>query len=247
MTALAKKSKNYYLFFNIPIQIVALCSLYYITNFHVFVISLFVTYILVYWLGIQAGAHKLFAHRTWEPKNNYIKYFIAVLSCYGLMGGPVIWAQIHRHHHVHSDTENDPHSPKFGFLNSYFLWLLKLPELNLSSIRDLLKDSKLIFINKYCREIVLITLLALFLINFNIFAGFLLGCCLTFHSEMAVNSLLHKETNGIWGPANNKLLSFVSGGSTLHKNHHDNSRLNNFAVNSYEFDGSFIFIRFLSK
>lgn len=247
MSEMKKESIKYYLFFNLPIQIVAIVSLFFITNIYVFVCTLVLSYILVYWLGVQAGTHKLFSHKTWEPKNNFIKNMIATLSCFGLMGGPIIWSQIHRYHHIHADTDLDPHTPKFGLLNSYFLWLFNIPELKLTSVKDLIKDQKLIFINKYCREIVLITLTILFLINFNLFAGFIMACCLTFHSEMAVNAFLHKNVNHKWTSVNNKLLSLISGGSTLHKNHHDNLRLNNFSINPYEFDCSYLFIKFLSK
>lgn len=247
MKTLRTESKKYYLFFNIPIQIISVISLFYITNWVIFFVTLFISYIIVYWLGIQAGSHKLFAHKTWEPKNNFVRYSVAVISCFGLMGGPITWAQIHRNHHMHSDTEKDLHSPKFGMLNSYFLWLFNLPELNLIIVKDLLKNNKLIFINKHCKEIVLTTLFLFLTLNFNIFSGIIMSCVLTFHSEMFVNSFLHKLVNNKWQPINNTLLSIITGGSTLHKNHHDNIKLNNFAIKKYEFDGSYIFIKILSK
>ena len=35
-------------------------------------------------------------------------------------GDPLRWAAVHRHHHLHSDTEEDPHGPHKGWI-SYFL------------------------------------------------------------------------------------------------------------------------------
>ena len=39
--------------------------------------------------------------------------------------GPLWWASHHRHHHIHSDTDNDPHSPDHGLLNSHMLWFFR--------------------------------------------------------------------------------------------------------------------------
>lgn len=247
MKTLNSQSKNYYLFFNLPLQILCVLSLFFISNWIVVIFSFLIGYVLVYWLGIQAGYHKLFSHKSWVPKNNFIKYLIAILGLFGLMGGPIVWAQMHRRHHAYSDTDDDPHSPKHGFLHSYYTWLYKLPNINLILIKDLLRDKKLITIDKYSKHVVLLFLLVLFAIDFNLFLGFLLACCITFHSEMLVNSLLHGKENNLWTAKNNRILSWVSGGSTLHKNHHDNTRLNNLKLKPNEFDGSYFFIKVFSK
>lgn len=243
MKSLKKESRNYYLLFNLPLQILCLFSLFYVNNFLIFTFVFLTSYILIYWAGVQAGFHKLFAHKNWEPKNSLIKYIFAWLGCYGLMGGPIIWSQIHRHHHIYSDTVHDPHTPMKGKLYAYFLWLLDVPEFKLITIKDLLKDKILLSINKYCKSIVLITLVIFAVLNFNVFAGFLFACVLTFHSEMLVNAVLHKQQGDNFSAANNTFLSFFSGGSSLHKNHHDNIKLNNFAIKKYEFDCSYFFIK----
>jgi stearoyl-CoA desaturase (delta-9 desaturase) len=227
MQILKRESFNYYLYFNIPLQILAMLSFLFVSNWYVVSLTFIVSYILIYWIGVQAGAHKLFAHRSWEPKNNLIKYTLAIISCLGLMGGPIVWAQIHRYHHIHSDTDLDPHSPAHGIMHSYFLWLFKLPEISMLVIKDLLRDKLLIEINKHCKNIVIIILGILFFINFNIFVGTLLACVITFHSEMIINSFFHRKQGII---KNNKLLSWISGGSTLHKNHHDNTKLSNLKI-----------------
>lgn len=247
MNKLNKESKLYYLWFNLPVQIIGFISLFFVDNYFLFFLSFLVGYILIYWLGIQAGFHKLFSHRTWIPKNNFIKYIIGIIGCFGLMGGPIIWSQVHRHHHIHSDTDKDPHSPKYGFLHSYFMWLFKLPDMSILTVKDLLRDNKLKMIDSNSKTIVLFFLVVCYIINFNIFAGLILSCCITFHSEMLVNSVLHYYDGKSWTERNNKLLSWVSGGSTLHKNHHDNPRAQNLKLNKYEFDGSYIFVRMFSK
>jgi len=247
MTGLNKESRNYYLLFNLPLQLIGIASLFLLTNIPVFLITFVISYIVIYWLGVQAGAHKLFSHKTWTPRNNKVRYFIAGLSCFGFMGGPIIWAQIHRQHHLHEDTDLDPHSPKFGKIHSYYLWLFNIRDMPLMSVKDLLRDKTLVKINYYCREIVLYFLLFVILINFNVFAGILVAGILTFHSEMAVNTFLHYRNpeDKKWTSRNNKVLSLISGGSTLHKNHHLNLRLADLKVNNWEFDGSYLFIKIL--
>jgi stearoyl-CoA desaturase (delta-9 desaturase) len=239
--SLKKQSQQYYLLFNLPLQILSVILLFFINNWVIFLISFVIFYILVYWLGIQAGYHRLFSHKTWYPKNDLIKYFIAWLGCHGLMGGLIVWSQMHRHHHIHSDTEKDLHSPKKGIINAYFLWLLKIPPLTLITIKDFLKDKILVKIDNNCRLIVLLTLIVLFFLNVNLAAG------LTFHSEMAVNAFLHKKVNDKWVAQNNKFLSLFTGGSTLHKNHHDDLKLNNFSKSKFEIDGSYFFVKLLQK
>ena len=247
MSLLKTESQNYYFWFNIPLHCVMIISLFYVSNWIVTLLVLIISYVLIYWLGVQAGTHKLFAHKNWTPKNNVIKYFIATLGCFGLMGGPVTWAQIHRQHHANSDTIDDPHTPSKGLLHAYILWLFNLREFNLITVKDLLRDTTLLTINKHNKHIVLIGLFILLILDFNVFAGTLLGCVLTFHSEMSVNAFLHYNSGSGFTSRNNKILSWISGGSSLHKNHHDNIRLNNLAVANGEFDGSYFFIKFLSK
>lgn len=247
MQTLRQESRNYYLLFNLPLQIIGILSLFLITNAPLFLLSFLISYIIIYWVGIQAGAHKLFSHRSWTPKNDGIKYFLAIVSCFGLMGGPVIWSQMHRYHHIHEDTDLDPHSPKSGKLHSYFMWLLDVKNSSMMNIKDLLKDKKLLRINYNCREIVLYTLLFLLILNFNIFAGVILASMVTFHCEMSVNTFLHyynTESNK-WESKNNIILSLFSGGSSLHRNHHDDMRSCNFSKKWYQFDLSYLFVRML--
>ena len=244
MTPIEKASKSYYLFFNLPLHLLLFVSLYFFTiNFWLFLIF----FVIVYWLGIQAGVHKLFSHKSWQPKTNFVKNLLAVISCFGLMGGPVTWAQMHRWHHKNSDTDLDPHSPKNGKLKSYAGWLMKPPEVPLFVIKDLIRDRQLIFIEKYCREIVLCTLLVLGIISVEAALSLLLAMIVTFHSEMMVNCFLHKYNGEKFAPINNFALSLISGGSTLHKNHHDNAGSANFSNKWFEVDLSYFFIKLLSK
>ena len=244
MNSLTDVSRSYYLKFNLPLQILFLILLPFI-GINIFYFLIF--YILIYWVGIQAGFHKLFSHKSWEPKNKFIKYLLAVLGCFGLMGGPITWSRIHRYHHAHSDTNLDPHSPSKGFYISYFGWLLQPMEVPVFVIRDYLKDDQLIKIEKLCRQLVLVSLLTVFLISPIIGMSLLAAMILTFHSEMLINSLLHKKVNGEYTTINITSLALLSGGSTLHKNHHINPGNANLKNKWAEVDLSYQIIRILRK
>lgn len=244
MNSLADVSRSYYLKFNLPLQILFLILLPFI-GINIFYFLIF--YILIYWAGIQAGFHKLFSHKSWEPKNNAIRYALAVIGCFGLMGGPITWSRIHRYHHAHSDTTLDPHSPSKGFYVSYFGWLLKPMDVPVFVIRDYLKDTQLIKIEKLCKHFVLASLVLIFLISPPIGMSLLAAMILTFHSEMLINSLLHKKVDEEYTAINITWLAFLSGGSTLHENHHINPGNANLKNKWTEFDPSYQIIKLLKK
>lgn len=244
MKTIQQLSKSYYLKFNIPLQVLFLFLIFF---FDINWLAFLIFYISIYWIGVQAGTHKLFSHKSWVPKNNFIKYFIAILGCFGLMGGPITWAKFHRWHHRHNDSDHDPHSPKKGLLFSYFGWLLNPPDVPVFVIKDYIKDKTLIYIEGKCREIVVIGLTAFFIIDINLGLSLLLAMILTFHSEMLINTFLHKKVNENFEPINNLYLSIFSGGGSLHKNHHINAGSPNFSNKWYEFDLSYFFIKLLQK
>jgi stearoyl-CoA desaturase (delta-9 desaturase) len=244
MKTFAELSRSYYLYFNLPLHFLLIASVFFI-EISIPLVVLF--YAIVYWVGVQAGSHKLFSHNTWVPKFNFLKYIVALISCFGLMGGPVSWARMHRYHHANSDTDHDPHTPKKGFYVSYIGWLLNPPNAPFFIIKDLLKDKLLCNIEKYCRQIVMAVLTIIFLFDPTVFASLLLAMVLTFHSEMLVNSFLHKKVGNKYTSVNNAWLSLISGGSTLHKNHHDNPGKDNFGTTWYEIDLSYFIIKLLKK
>src|SRR5438105_4417820 len=61
-------------------------------------------------LGITVGFHRLFTHRSFET-NIVVKFVLAVLGSMAVQGPLLKWVAMHRRHHQHSDTLQDPHSP----------------------------------------------------------------------------------------------------------------------------------------
>src|SRR5687767_3429435 len=61
-------------------------------------------------LGITVGFHRLFVHRSFETYT-WVKFIFAVLGSMAVQGSLLKWVAMHRRHHQHSDTADDPHSP----------------------------------------------------------------------------------------------------------------------------------------
>src|SRR5437764_12742982 len=61
-------------------------------------------------LGITVGFHRLFTHRSFETYTP-MKVILVALGSMAVQGPMLKWVAMHRRHHQHSDTPEDPHSP----------------------------------------------------------------------------------------------------------------------------------------
>ena len=90
---------------------------------------------LVLWwgsgLGITAGVHRLWSHRSYEA-NSTVRFFLMIMNSIANQGSIYHWARDHRVHHKHSETDADPHNATRGFFFSHVGWLFvkKHPEVN---------------------------------------------------------------------------------------------------------------------
>lgn len=72
--------------------------------------------------GINFCYHRLLTHRSLiVPK--WLERFWVVIALCCMEDTPCKWVTTHRHHHKHSDQEEDPHSPLVSFFWSHFQWL----------------------------------------------------------------------------------------------------------------------------
>lgn len=73
-------------------------------------------------LGIAIGYHRLLAHRSFKcPK--FVEYFFVIGGYLAFESSPIWWATLHRAHHRYTDTEKDPHSPRYGNYRAYSGWI----------------------------------------------------------------------------------------------------------------------------
>ncbi|KAH9407957.1 suppressor of clathrin deficiency [Tyrophagus putrescentiae] len=112
-------------------------------------------------IGIQAGAHRLWSHRSYQAAAG-LRLFLAL--CHVLAGQNDIfeWCRDHRAHHKWPETDADPHNAKRGFFFSHVGWLLvrKHPEVirrgRTLDLGDLKADPVVTFQRTHFRELVLL-------------------------------------------------------------------------------------------
>ena len=101
-------------------------------------------------LGITAGVHRLWAHRSYTATFP-LRSFLMICNSIANQGSIYHWARDHRVHHKYAETDADPHNAKRGLWFSHIGWLLekKHPSVIESGKRlnfdDLEKDSVVMF------------------------------------------------------------------------------------------------------
>src|ERR1700752_1366225 len=112
------------------------------------------TCVALYWLrifGIGAGYHRYFSHRAYSTSRVF-QFILAVLSQSTTQKSVLWWAAKHRHHHLHSDTEQDVHSPRRrGFLYSHVGWIFaeRHGATDLVKVEDLARYPELMWLHRY--------------------------------------------------------------------------------------------------
>lgn len=105
-------------------------------------------------LGITAGAHRLWAHRSYKA-NFPLRVLLMIFNTIAFQDAAMHWARDHRVHHKYSETDADPHNATRGFFFSHVGWLLcrKHPAVKEAGskldISDLKADPVLRFQQKY--------------------------------------------------------------------------------------------------
>lgn len=82
--------------------------------------------------GISVVLHRYFSHKAFRT-SRFFQFVLALIGSLTLIRGPIRFAVAHRHHHRHSDTPEDLHSPHDGFLWSYVGWLMSSRFVEVSS------------------------------------------------------------------------------------------------------------------
>jgi len=74
-------------------------------------------------LGITAGVHRLWSHRSYKAALP-VRMLLMIFNSMANQGTIVHWARDHRTHHLYSDTIADPHDANRGFWFSHVGWLI---------------------------------------------------------------------------------------------------------------------------
>ena len=187
--------------------------------------------VVLYWVrifAIGAGYHRYFSHRAYSTSRVF-QFILAVLSQSTAQKSVVWWASKHRHHHLHSDTEVDVHSPRHtGFLYSHLGWIFsrKHDQADLIKVGDLTRYPELMWLHRY--ELLPPLVLAVLCFAVGGWAGLIVGffwsTVLVYHATFCINSLAHVQGSQRYLTAddsrNNWLLAIFTMGEGWHNNHH---------------------------
>jgi stearoyl-CoA desaturase (delta-9 desaturase) len=185
----------------------------------------------LYWLrmfGVVAGYHRYFSHRTFSTSRVF-QFMLGFLAQTSAQKSLLWWASKHRHHHLHSDTDRDVHSPRHtNFLYSHLGWIFarKHDQADLTKVADLARYPELMWLHRH--ELLPATVLAglcFWIAGWSgLVVGFFWSTVLLYHATFCINSLAHVcgAKRYVTGDdsRNNALLAFFTMGEGWHNNHH---------------------------
>ncbi|KAJ3641788.1 hypothetical protein Zmor_028266 [Zophobas morio] len=141
--------------FNLQVSVSFICSLHFVFYEAKLLTTIYtLVLVLLTLIGVTAGAHRLWAHHSYEATTS-LRIFL--MLCQTLAGHTSIynWVRLHRLHHKHFQTDLDPYNPRKGFLYSHFICnSLKLSPaqeklLDEIDMSDLENDKVVMFQKKY--------------------------------------------------------------------------------------------------
>lgn len=211
------------------------------TGWSWFAVGFAVLLYFVRMFAVTGFFHRYFSHRTFSTSRAW-QFVLAVWGGTCVQRGALWWAYTHRHHHAHSDEEDDKHSPRqHGFLWAHIGWITSSKNFptDYRRIKDLAKYPELVFLNRFDTLIPVLFAVAVFFFGYWIGKafpqletggfqllvwGFFISTVALFHGTACINSMAH-----VWGrkryetgddSRNSFLLSLITLGEGWHNNHH---------------------------
>ena len=204
--------------------------------------------------GVTASYHRYFSHRSYKT-SRFFQFCLAFLAQTSAQRGVLWWAAIHRHHHLHSDTPEDIHSPEhMGFWASHVGWIFK-PKRNAadySTINDFTKYPELVWLNKYHLVPPFILAVSMFFIGGwqLLVVGFFWSTVALYHGTFLINSLAHVSGTQRYltgdDSRNNWFLAVLTMGEGWHNNHHHYQSATAQGWRWYEFDPTYYILKAMS-
>ncbi len=221
--------------------------------------------VYVFGQSINLCYHRLLAHKSARvPK--WLEHAMVVFALCSIEDTPGRWVATHRFHHVHSDEQNDPHSPLVTFLWAHVGWLLiRNPSTNdiatyQKYARDVLEDPFYMRLEKsnhwiwvYLAHAALYFAIgSLFSLEFGLSLlvwGVFVRTVMVWHITWSVNSLTH-----LFGYAsyrtddhsrNNWVVALLASGEGWHNNHHHDPASASNQHRWWEFDATYYTIKAL--
>jgi stearoyl-CoA desaturase (delta-9 desaturase) len=182
------------------------------------IIVMFFWWQIIAGVGISAGLHRYFAHKQYDVPI-WMEYIFLWLSTLAGARSPIGWIGAHRMHHNHSDTDKDPHSPKYkGFWN-VLLNQWELNAIDRKYVRECWDKPSLVFFHKHWGKIWIVSSIIFYMLGiFYLIVG---SAILGFVGFGWVNAICH-SVNG--GSKNVMWVNILVGGEGYHDEHHKNGK-----------------------
>ena len=191
--------------------------------------------------AITGFYHRYFAHKAFQT-SRLGQLIFAIIGATAVQRGPLWWAAHHRDHHVHSDQEDDAHSPvQHGFFWSHMGWFLSSANFatKFERVKELAKFPELRFLDRFDILVPIAFAIAIYVFGELLASyaphlktngpqllvwGFVISTVALYHATFSVNSLAH-----VWGKRryqtrdhsrNNFLIALLTLGEGWHNNHH---------------------------
>jgi stearoyl-CoA desaturase (delta-9 desaturase) len=238
-------------------------------------VAIFAGMYIVSMLGITLGFHRLLTHRAFRT-HSWVRDLLALAGAMALQGPVINWVADHRKHHTFTDEEGDPHSPHAsygeglrgmvrGLWHAHVGWLFRThgQASTYRFAKDLVDDRRLRFINKYFRELALLSIALPPLLGFALSGGSgkaaltaflwagLARVFIAHHVTWSINSVCHffgsrrfdveDESRNVF------LLALPSMGEAWHNNHHAFPQSAFHGMRWFELDPSAWVIRLMEK
>lgn len=229
-------------------------------------LAIFAVLSLVTGVGVTLGYHRLLTHgsfTTYKP----VRWLLAFLGGLSGEGSAITWVANHRKHHMFSDQEGDPHSPRDGGLWSHVIWLFPNlgrkghDELTARYAPDLVKDRVMHLLHQLFLPIHIGTgllLLTIGWLGWDLYTGLsflvwgtFVRMVYVYHITWFVNSATHMwgyrnyhttdDSRNLWWVG---LLAFGEG---WHNNHHAFQRMARHGHKWWEFDITYLTILAMEK
>jgi stearoyl-CoA desaturase (Delta-9 desaturase) len=222
-------------------------------------------------LGVSAGFHRLFTHRSFEA-HVVVRALLGILGSMAAQGPLLFWVTAHREHHQRSDALGDPHSPYVraqerlttlrGFWHAHLGWMMQHESTAWSTYApDILRDQTAFFVSRWYVIWVLMGLVlpgviaglwhrSLLHAVLGVLWGGLVRTFLVHHATWSVNSLGHMIGRRAFATPdrsrNNALVALVTLGEGWHNNHHAFPSSARHGLTRWEIDPSYAVIRLLA-
>jgi stearoyl-CoA desaturase (delta-9 desaturase) len=213
--------------------------------------------VALYWLrifAIGAGYHRYFSHRAYATSRVF-QLVLALLAQSTTQKSVLWWATQHRHHHLHSDTARDLHSPRQkGFWYSHVGWIFarRQDSLDLTRIADFARFPELMWLYRFEQAPAIALALICYLLAGwpGLVVGFFWSTVAVYHATFCINSLahVHGRKRYVTGDdsRNNWFLAFFTMGEGWHNNHHAYQSSARQGFKWWEYDLTYYVLKLLS-